>query len=491
MNLGMETEVLEFKKSTSELREAVGSIVAILNKHRRGDLYFGVRADGTPIGQVVTEQTLRDISHQISQVIEPRIYPEIRKVVLDGKDCIHVHFEGTQVPYFAYGTAKIRTADEDVTLSRTALIRYIQTNAMDEFRWEMQVSQKTIEQADEALLRQFVEQAQQSGRLPIEYTDRQTVLNQLELTEGERLLNAGKALFTDEVTQDIHMAIFAGKERLTFLDIQQEHGPVLKLIELAEQYLKKNLRWRVKLNGETMRQEVPEIPLEAIREAIVNSFCHRVYATNQSNEVTIYSDRVEIYNPGRFPEGYTPEDYIHSNERPVRRNPIIAQTLYLAKQIENFGTGLRRIAKYCTEAGIRYEFQNLRDGFVVIFYRDENLGQDTPNSDTMSELTPKMSELKGKMSELTPEMSELEGKMSELTSKMSELAPWMSELDRQRTEALLRHILQNETVTSSQAASLLNIQQKTASRLLRQGEALGILRSDGKTRGKVYRLAEK
>ncbi len=109
----------------------------------------------------------------------------------------------------------------------------------------------------------------------------------------------------------------------------------------------------------------------------------------------------------------------------------------------------------------------------------------------MSELTPKMSELKGKMSELTPEMSELEGKMSELTSKMSELAPWMSELDRQRTEALLRHILQNETVTSSQAASLLNIQQKTASRLLRQGEALGILRSDGKTRGKVYRLAEK
>ena len=54
MNLGMETEVLEFKKSTSELREAVGSIVAILNKHRRGDLYFGVRADGTPIGQVVT-----------------------------------------------------------------------------------------------------------------------------------------------------------------------------------------------------------------------------------------------------------------------------------------------------------------------------------------------------------------------------------------------------------------------------------------------------
>ena len=470
MNLDMETEVREFKRSTSELREAINSIVAILNKHRRGDLYFGVRADGTPIGQIVTEQTLRDISHQISQVIEPKIYPEIQKVVLDGKDCIHVHFEGTQVPYFAYGTAKIRTADEDVTLTRTELIRYIQANAMDEFRWEKQVSQKTIEQADEALLKRFVEQARQSGRLPIEYTNRQTVLNQLELTEGEFLLNAGKALFADEVTQDIHMAIFAGKERLTFLDIQHEHGPVLKLIELAEQYLKKNLRWRVKLNGETMRQEVPEIPLEAIREAIVNSFCHRVYATNQSNEISIYSDRVEIYNPGRFPEGYTPEDYIHNNERPVRRNPVIAQTLYLAKQIENFGTGLRRIAKYCTDAGIRYEFQNLHDGFVVIFYRDENFKPDAANSDIMSESEPEMSELASKM-------SELEGKLSEL--------------DRQRTEAILRYLLQNETITSSQAAVLLSVQQKTASRLLHQGQDLGILQSDGKTRGKVYRLAKK
>ena len=42
LNLGIETETLEFKKSTGELKEAMHSICAILNKHQHGELYFGV-----------------------------------------------------------------------------------------------------------------------------------------------------------------------------------------------------------------------------------------------------------------------------------------------------------------------------------------------------------------------------------------------------------------------------------------------------------------
>lgn len=56
MNLGMETETLELKKSTGELKETMHSICAILNKHQYGELYFGVKSDGTVVGQVVTEK---------------------------------------------------------------------------------------------------------------------------------------------------------------------------------------------------------------------------------------------------------------------------------------------------------------------------------------------------------------------------------------------------------------------------------------------------
>ena len=98
MNLGRETETLEFKKSTGELKESIISIGAILNKHQKGELYFGVKPDGSPIGQDISEKTLREISQAIANHIEPQIFPEISVVSLDGKDCICVRFEGTETP---------------------------------------------------------------------------------------------------------------------------------------------------------------------------------------------------------------------------------------------------------------------------------------------------------------------------------------------------------------------------------------------------------
>lgn len=76
MTLGTETEMPEFKKSTGELKEAVISIVAILNKHQKGELYFGVLNDGTPKGQTVSDKTLRDISRQaVNSRVEPKMFP--------------------------------------------------------------------------------------------------------------------------------------------------------------------------------------------------------------------------------------------------------------------------------------------------------------------------------------------------------------------------------------------------------------------------------
>ena len=60
----------------SELKEAIISIVAILNKHQQGELYFGIGNDGTVVGQTIGEKTIRDISKAISDFIEPKIYPE-------------------------------------------------------------------------------------------------------------------------------------------------------------------------------------------------------------------------------------------------------------------------------------------------------------------------------------------------------------------------------------------------------------------------------
>src|SRR3989338_4673169 len=100
-----ESETVELKRSTSELKEALHSISAMLNKHQRGEVYFGVRNNGSPLGQTVTERTLREISKTIGDHVEPKIYPKIEKVEIGGKPCVHVTFNVDETPYLSFGRA--------------------------------------------------------------------------------------------------------------------------------------------------------------------------------------------------------------------------------------------------------------------------------------------------------------------------------------------------------------------------------------------------
>ena len=102
-----ENEVIELKKSTGELKEAIISIVSILNKHNSGNLYFGIKDNGDVIGQEVSSKTIRDVSKSIAE----NIYPKVNKVKIDDKMCILVEFEGDDIPYLAFGRAYMRVGD--------------------------------------------------------------------------------------------------------------------------------------------------------------------------------------------------------------------------------------------------------------------------------------------------------------------------------------------------------------------------------------------
>ena len=155
------------------------------------------------------------------------------------------------------------------------------------------------------------------------------------------------------------------------------------MIEIGEGYIRKNIKWPVNFKSGSMeRIEIPEIPIEAIREALINSIIHRDFKNPKSNEIAIYKDRIEIFNPGEFPEGYTPEDFIEGKEGSMPRNPLIANTLYLSKDIEKWGSGFKRIYEECQKENVKVEFKIKKNGFSVIFYRktDEELYDLTQNS---------------------------------------------------------------------------------------------------------------
>ena len=118
MNLGFESEKIEFKKSTSELIEGVISISAMLNKHGEATLYFGVKNNGDVIGQVdLNENTLRDVSRKIAEGIKPQVIPNIALELIEDKKIIKVYVKGDNVPYSAFGKYYSRSFDEDKQLS--------------------------------------------------------------------------------------------------------------------------------------------------------------------------------------------------------------------------------------------------------------------------------------------------------------------------------------------------------------------------------------
>jgi ATP-dependent DNA helicase RecG len=195
------------------------------------------------------------------------------------------------------------------------------------------------------------------------------VLKRFGLVSGEYLTNAGNVLFGNSHPITLKAAIFATDEKLTFLDMQMYEDNILNLLRLAETYILKNISWRSEIIG-TEREEIPEIPVAAIREVLANSYAHAVYNSNTYHEICIHPDKVTVYSPGTFASTYSPEDYIRKNLPSAIRNAHIARILYLNKSIEQFGSGFKRIDSLCKDANVKYSYEISESGFQFVFIRN-------------------------------------------------------------------------------------------------------------------------
>ncbi|EFK07435.1 divergent AAA domain protein [delta proteobacterium NaphS2] len=351
-----ESETVELKKSLAELRQGLVSIAAILNKHQAGTLWFGVRNNGTIAGIDANEKTLRDLSQSIAAHIEPRIYPRISEVSVQGKQCIKVEFSGDETPYFAYGRAFMRVADEDRQLSVRQLKDLIAAQSREWLRWDNQPGKFTLSDLDPAKIRRFVDRAKLSWDTP------ENALSKLELIKDGKLLNPARLFFGIEPIQ-LRCAVFMTTENSTIIDRHDFDGDILELIEEAQKYILKNIHIGMRLEG-LRRVDVPEIAVEALREAIINAFCHRDYYDPDYIQMAIFKDRVEIRNPGTLYGNLTIEDLRKGNVS-QRRNPLIADLFRRIEMVEAWGRGMPLILKYAPDVVFR-ETGNL---FIVSFNR--------------------------------------------------------------------------------------------------------------------------
>ena len=499
MNLGHETEQVEFKKSTGEHREAMESIASILNKHGKGTLYFGVSNDGTVIGQDVSDKTLRSISQEIAAKIEPTIHPAIQDLQAeDGKHYIRVDFEGTSSPYACAGRYRIRQADEDVLMSPELAGRMFVEASDRVDPWDGKPSDHAVSEADERLVARFMGRGVEKQRLPVEYAlpERQTdALEHLGLARDGMLTNAGAVLFCPAKHWfRLSLAVFRDNVRVDIGDVQHEMGPVLELIDKAEYYVLSNIRRRVVITGAPQRDEIPEIPRAAIREAVVNAFCHKKYRGDARVTIAILTDTVEITNPGLFPAGTTPKEYLDGEQKTsASRNPTLAQALYRGGYIEALGTGVRRIQEACASAGVNVEYQQSCDETTVVFYRPgsqveyvyEAGGSSGSASKDGMDGVPRRSEGVRQ----SPGMS---GKVRECPASDAERRnfPKFVEVDNPKDRQVLTYLYEHGDSTTNEIAAAVGLQPRNARRYLARLMNQGLVIACGLSRSRVYRLRE-
>ena len=118
------------------------------------------------------------------------------------------------------------------------------------------------------------------------------------------------------------------------------------------------------------RIETYPFPDAAIRETILNALGHKDYSSGAPIQISVYDDKIIIWNSGQLPEGWTIEK-LKQKHSSVPYNPDIATSFFRSGYIESWGRGIEKINHECITSGVPMpEFNTDFSGLMVTFNSD-------------------------------------------------------------------------------------------------------------------------
>lgn len=326
MNIGMETEQVEFKKTTGELKEGMVSLASMLNKNGKGVLYFGVKNDGEVIGQQIGDRTMREISQGIAVAIKPQVIPTIVTELLEDKNVIKVNVTGDEKPYSAYGKYYMRSADEDREISPQQLRSLVLSVADSIVSMEANNQNLTFEQ------------------LKTLYIGHQRTLRENTFEQNLNLRTRGgaynlmAAILADSNSYSIKVAAFRGTDK-TKLIKRNEYGYKCMLVAVKQvlDYMEALNDTSVNVDG-SLRKESSLFDFSCFREAWLNACLHNRWSRQTPPAVYLFDDRIEVISVGGLPEGITLEEFYEGKSKTV--NLELQQIMVQLDYIEQTGHGI-------------------------------------------------------------------------------------------------------------------------------------------------------
>ena len=359
-----------------------------------GVLVIGKNDHGEVVGMPDAKRLLEEIPNKVRDVLGILVAVNLRtkkklaylEIVVDA----YPHPVSYKGQYF------IRSGSTKQELKGAALDRFLL--ARYGRNWDgIPVPHVTVSALDKKVLNWFRKQAVESQRLPAEIIKEpaKSLIEKLHLTEGTYLKRAALLLFHPDPERYItgafiKIGFFDNNVDLRYQD--EVHGDLFTQVLQTIAILKaKYLKAMISYTG-LQRLETYPIPDAALREALLNAVVHKDYASSIPIQISVYPNKLMIWNPGQLPPDWTLAKLLTKHaSHPF--NPDVANAFFRTGLIESWGRGIERMIAACTDADLAAPtIESETEGMWTTFhfsaqYIQAALRADEPSEDTTQETT--------------------------------------------------------------------------------------------------------
>jgi|GEM_PF-4396781 len=383
-----ESDSVEFKREPTI--EALARTVAAFLNGRGGIVLVGYSDNGQLVGLSSDAETVAsEIRQGLARAITPKESFQVTPIRDDRRTGLLIEIpEGARKPYLVSGRVYVRRGTSDVVATPADISRIIGQRTLAEERWERRphvgVGPAMLNLDD---IEKAVAIARASGIRTVQGVSTLEDLAALDLVAEGWPTGAAVALFISERAA-LHrlpqararFAAFEDETLAIMTDNADVVGGAIRILEQLFGLLRSRLHSVARLPSNNLqREETAAYPLAAVREALVNALMHREYDDIGAVRVSLFPDRLEVWNPGRLPEAYIRDPEARLASRP--HNPDIARIFNMLGYAEVMGIGLWRIRQEMTDAGLpEPTWTNHADGVLLTLRNAKSAGGSVPKN---------------------------------------------------------------------------------------------------------------
>jgi len=405
-----EGQTLEFKDDRVHPRSLAETLAAFAAADG-GVVLIGVTNDGNIQGVSSFDQVRDNLVYEAAgrNHCEPQIQPiEVERVeTVDSKVVVAVTVPADfETIHSVAGKYFLRVGSRNEPLTPRELRRLMFSRG--EVSFELLTDERfDLEHIDKAFVNQFIQQRQRGGR-SLDISNEELLANigcLVKKDDQYKPTNAGMLLFCKDpqlfiLQSEVICVRFKGTDVIEYIDRKDLRGPLPKMVEDAESFIRKHMKVGARIVG-FRRIDYPEYPIEAVREIILNAVIHRDWSlTGQHIRIFMFDDRIEVHSPGKLMLGITVEQLRKGESHSVLRNPAIVEVFKDLGFIEKLGSGIPRVLRLLKEHGLKKpEFSESETKFTVTLYGPGKEFMKGEAEDILETLNPRQRSLERYFSE--------------------------------------------------------------------------------------------